>query len=175
MTRISRTVQNILQVLRDTLDLASHSPSWRATAASGGSPVKVAIEFAAALAALASAVVSVRACQLAEEANRDNTYTAAVSTRIVTCTALSEFSKDRPSAPPELTDQNKSVAPPAERSDKAANLARALSLCLADSPSTAALRTCVADRNSSPNYKVHDKLEVGTGQGRPKGADILVC
>lgn len=137
--------------------------------------MKLVLEWIAALAAVASAVVAVRACTGAEELNRETMYISTVNTRITTCSALSEFHRGSPSAPSQITDQRKRVSTRSERSDSAANLARALSLCLVDYKSVAQLRQCVGQADASDSHKVHDMLAPDTNGNPPMGADNLVC
>jgi hypothetical protein len=137
--------------------------------------MKIASQLIAAVAAVASAVIATRACIGAEELNRETIYVTTLNTRISTCTTLSEFHKGLGSAPGPITDLKKPVSAPSERSDRAASLARALTLCLADFSTVAKLRQCVADANGKDEHKVHDVVTPGTNSLPPKGGNILVC
>lgn len=138
--------------------------------------MKLAFNVVAALAAVASAVVAVQACSDAVVLNQETMYITVVNTRISTCTALSEFHKGLASAPVEMTDQNKPVSSPNERSNAEATIARALNLCLVEFSNVPELRICVEKRvNGIGAHKVHDKLETNPTKGLPEGADILAC
>lgn len=133
------------------------------------------IDIAILIISVFALVVSVRACSIAESFNKDSLYITTVNTRIETCTALSSFHKDLGSPTSQLTDMGKEVTAPAERSDREASLARALTLCLVGYRDVSDVHKCVDAANNSSNYRVHDIVAPGTGSTPPKGADIPAC
>lgn len=131
------------------------------------------VDIASLVVSVFAFIASLTAYFTAESFNKDSLYITTVNTRIETCTALSSFHKDLGSPTSQLTDKDKEVTAPAERSDREASLARALTLCLVDYRDVSDIHKCVDTANNS--YKVHDIVAPGTGSTPPEGADIPAC
>ena len=107
--------------------------------------------------------------------NENALYLGIINARIQSCMGIANFHKDVQSGAGFVTDKNKLVSTVAERKDKAANLSRELTLCLAKSAGMKAVESCVKNANDNAAYKVHDDVSSSTDSGTKKGQDNLAC
>lgn len=110
-----------------------------------------------------------------EKWNDENAYVSIVQSRIETCISLSRHHYDIKSDSNIETDKNRRETTNRERGDKAAGMARALTLCLADHAEINGLKECVRDVNKHPSFQVHDILSSDGEKKLPTGKDNLIC
>lgn len=137
--------------------------------------MKHLIEIAACAAGFISTTVAVLAWLDARQLNQDTIFVTALNTRINTCTSLSNYHRGLGSSQQLATDKRILVSSTEVRSEREADLARALNLCLIEFKSIEQVKLCVGEVNAREDHLVHDMIELGINGDPPKGANILAC
>lgn len=121
------------------------------------------------------------ATNLSEESNKLNKegiYLTTLNARINTCTTLADYHKDNAkgdAANSESSDGVKTESSSAKRSERSANIARALILCLVEDTDIEPIRKCVDRANNAPSHYVIDIIKYGSDGAKDELKEILAC
>jgi cell division protein FtsB len=112
--------------------------------------------------------------------NSESQYLSIINTRIQTCTSLSNYhretlSKIRESDPPRKSIEGKEISSIEVRGSKAADLSRALSLCLAEHTNVDTIKQCVDVANKKLAHLVYDDISPVPDTNPPTGGNVLAC
>ena len=74
-----------------------------------------------------------------------------------------------------MTIKDQAISSIAERGSTAADLSRALSLCLVEDTDIVKVKNCVEKANQKPGHYIHDDVSEVKDSSLPEGKDILAC